>query len=107
LSSSLAGRHGRPLGRAEAAFSDVTIVKDLVRGDMANALKTFAQKADGADWAVIHYAGHGIEPEGKNFLIPIDAALKDVRDIEDETISLERVLLSVKGTNKLRPDHLG
>ena len=83
-------------------FSDVTVVKDLDRDSLADALKIFQRKADDADWAVIYYAGHGIEVDGDNFLIPVDAALKDARDIEDEAISLDRLLRSIEGADKLR-----
>jgi len=85
-----------------AGFSDVTIVKDLDRDGLTGALKAFQRKADDADWAVIYYAGHGIEVDGDNFLIPVDAALKDARDIEDEAISLDRLLRSIEGADKLR-----
>jgi uncharacterized caspase-like protein len=86
----------------DAGFSDVTVVKDVDRSALSDALKDFTKKADEADWAVIYFAGHGIEVAGENFLIPVDATLKDARDVEDEAISLERVLLSVEGASELR-----
>ena len=36
---------------------------------MVAALKAFARKADAADWAIVYYAGHGIEIGGTNYLI--------------------------------------
>jgi uncharacterized caspase-like protein len=42
---------------------------DLDRESMVAALKAFARKADAADWAIVYYAGHGIEIGGTNYLI--------------------------------------
>ncbi|WP_448953317.1 tetratricopeptide repeat protein [Labrys neptuniae] len=81
---------------------DVTVVRDLDRGGMVDALQSFADKADAADWAVIYYAGHGIEVNGTNYLIPIDARLRSDRDVPDEAVTLQRLLSSIEGARKLR-----
>ena len=54
---------------------------------MVAALKAFARKADAADWAVIYYAGHGIEIGGTNYPIPVNAKLETDRDVPEEAIS--------------------
>ena len=51
---------------------------------------------------MVYYAGHGIEISGINYLVPVDANLKDDRDVQDEAVPLERVLLSVENAKKLR-----
>jgi Caspase domain len=43
---------------------------------MRRALRDFTEKARDADIAVIYYAGHGIEVDGTNYLVPIDAVLE-------------------------------
>ena len=58
----------------------VTHLDDLDRDSLAKALRAFGHEADGADWAVIYYAGHGIEMGGTNYLIPVDAMLETDRD---------------------------
>jgi len=58
---------------------------------MVAALKAFAREADAADWAIVYYAGHGIEIGGTNYLIPIDAKLETDRDVPVEAISLDDV----------------
>lgn len=40
-----------------------------------------------ADIAVVYYAGHGIEVEGLNYLIPVDARLERDTDVYDEALS--------------------
>ncbi len=83
-------------------FSDVVVVHDVGRSGMIDALKAFAKKADAADWAVVYYAGHGMEVAGENYLVPVDAKLASDRDVPDEAISLDRILSAVEGGRKLR-----
>lgn len=42
---------------------------------LARDLRDFIEDAEGADVAVVYYAGHGIEAGGENFLVPVDADL--------------------------------
>jgi uncharacterized caspase-like protein len=68
---------------------------------MLKALRSFRDQADGADWALIYFAGHGIEMNRVNYLIPIDAELSDSRDIEDETVSYGALLKAAEGARAL------
>ncbi|MFZ5690631.1 MAG: caspase family protein [Pseudomonadota bacterium] len=83
-------------------FNRVDLKLDLTREQLAAALKDFATLADRAEWAVIYYAGHGIEVAGTNYLVPIDARLKSDRDTSFEAISLDQLLRSVEGASKLK-----
>jgi tetratricopeptide (TPR) repeat protein len=83
-------------------FSTVTLSLDLPREKISEALKSFAALADRADWAVVYYAGHGIEFGGANYLIPTDAKIASDRDISFETVSLDQVMIAVEGAQKLR-----
>ena len=85
-----------------AGFETVTIKLDLGISEMRKTLREFGMTARGADIAVIYYAGHGIEFEGNNYLIPIDATLETDADVLDETLSLDRVLFAVEPARKLR-----
>ena len=81
---------------------DVTVTHDLDRSGMIAALNSFANKADNADWAVVYFAGHGIEMDGHNYLIPVDATLTSDRSVVDETISLDRLMSSLQGARQLK-----
>ena len=61
---------------------------------MRRSLREFAERAREADVAVIFYAGHGIEVNGTNYLVPVDAALERDIDVEDEAIPLDRLTRS-------------
>jgi hypothetical protein len=83
-------------------FETVKLLSDLGREKFVEALQAFAREARQADWAVIYFAGHGIEIGGINYLIPVDARLETDRDVQFEGISLDRVLAAVEGARKLR-----
>jgi len=85
-----------------AGFDSVDLRRDLKVNDMRRALRDFVDKAGDADVAVVYYAGHGIEVDGVNYLIPVDAVLDRDRDIYDEALSLDRVLVSVEPAKQLR-----
>lgn len=81
----------------QAGFDDVTIAADLSVNDFQKAMRDFRAKADGAEVAMVYFAGHGIEAQGKNWLIPTDAQLKSDLDLPYEAINLDRLMESVSG----------
>jgi carboxyl-terminal processing protease len=83
-------------------FTDVKLLDNLSKQAMESALVDFADEANSADWAVVYYAGHGMEVEGENFLIPVDAQLKQENHIRLETVPLQEVLEAAQGAKKLR-----
>jgi tetratricopeptide (TPR) repeat protein len=83
-------------------FATVTLAANASREKLISGLRAFADEADKADWAVVYYAGHGIEVNGQNYLIPIDAVLKTDRDIQFEAIPLDQVMASIDGAKKLK-----
>src|SRR5450631_4523050 len=86
----------------DAKFDSVDIKLNLGIIDFKRTIRRFEDTADQADVAVIYYAGHGLEINGNNYLIPVDAKLANDRDAEDEAIALDRVLSSAGGTKKFR-----
>lgn len=81
----------------QAGFDDVTVAADLAVNDFQKTMRDFRAKADGAEVAMVYYAGHGIEAQGKNWLIPTDAQLKSDLDLPYEAINLDRLMESVSG----------
>jgi len=80
-----------------AGFDDVTVAANLSVNDFQKAMRDFRIKADGAEVAMVYYAGHGIEAQGKNWLIPTDAQLKSDLDLPYEAINLDRMMEAVSG----------
>jgi tetratricopeptide (TPR) repeat protein len=86
----------------ELGFATVTLASDLGRDKFFASLHEFGQEAEKADWAVVYYAGHGMEIGGVNYLIPVDARLKADSDAETQAVALEQVIAAVAGAKKLR-----
>jgi uncharacterized caspase-like protein len=86
----------------KAKFDVVESVRDANNADMRRALREFSDKSQNADMAVVYFAGHGIEIDGQNYLLPTDAVLQRDRDAYDEAISLERILQTVEPAKVLR-----
>jgi uncharacterized caspase-like protein len=85
-----------------AGFASVDVRRDLGIAEMRQALGDFSEAAQDADMALLFYAGHGIEVDGTNYLIPVDARLARDFDVEDEAISLDRALRAIERAKRLR-----
>ena len=70
----------------------VTLGIDLTRNEFEDRIQAFARSSRGADAAVFFYAGHGIQVGSSNYLIPVDAHVRDETDLEFETIKLNTVI---------------
>jgi uncharacterized caspase-like protein len=85
-----------------AHFDNVRLQLDLGIADLRRAISEFADLASDADVAVVYYAGHGIEMDGTNYLIPTDAKFARDFDVDDEAITLDRVLRATEPARRLR-----
>jgi uncharacterized caspase-like protein len=70
----------------------VTLKKDAGFGDMRTALRDLSRAAKDAEAAVVFFAGNGVEVDGRNYLIPVDAKLAKLSDLDLEAIKLDTVL---------------
>lgn len=85
-----------------AGFTTVEINQDLPKAAFDQALLNFRRLADSSDVALIYFAGHGLEVDGINWLLPIDARLQQATDIHLEAVSLDNMLRIVGGARRLR-----
>ncbi|MBI3700167.1 MAG: caspase family protein [Afipia sp.] len=85
-----------------AGFDVIDSRRDLKANEMRRALRDFSDTARDADVAVVYYAGHGIEIDGTNYLIPVDASLERDIDAFDEAIPLDRILTVMEPAKQLR-----
>jgi hypothetical protein len=88
-------------GSLERLGFAVTKVVNARYEDMRRALIDFSRQTPGAEMAVVFYAGHGMEIGGENWLIPVDAELRNDTDAENEAINLRGVMLQVSHANAL------
>ena len=83
-------------------FDEVKELNDLDQTAFRRALREFTSLSAGAETAVIYYAGHGVEVDGRNYLVPVDATLSEATDTEFEAIPLDSARTAVSGASKLR-----
>ena len=76
---------------------EVTVARDADRAALNDALRAFTRRSAGADVALVFYAGHGMEMDGVNYLLPVDARLERDTDVRFETVSLDDVLAVTEG----------
>jgi uncharacterized caspase-like protein len=71
---------------------DVDAGQDMTRSAMEKSLRDFLRKARTAKVALLFYAGHGMQVDGRNYLLPVDARLTDASDLNFETIKLDELM---------------
>ncbi|MCC0044643.1 MAG: caspase family protein [Brucellaceae bacterium] len=59
---------------------------------LARDLEYFVEDAEGADVAVIYYAGHGIEAGGENWLVPVDADIGALDAAADQLVPVSDII---------------
>jgi len=86
----------------KAGFDVVELKRDLKVNEMRRALRDFSDTVRDADVAIVYFAGHGIEIDGTNYVIPVDAVLERDIDAFDEAIPLDRILTVIEPAKQLR-----
>jgi len=71
-----------------------TVIKglDLDKVGMELAIRNFVREMVDADVTLFFYAGHAMQVDGINYLIPVDAALEDSTALDFETINFNSVI---------------
>jgi hypothetical protein len=67
---------------------DVTVRTNATRAEMASVIARFAEKVRGAELALLFYAGHGVQLNGENYLLPTDATAESEAALTLSTIDL-------------------
>ena len=95
----------RPIGELTNPRNDATDVAAALKGHgfqviegfdldkvaLDRKLRDFAAALAGADVGLFFYAGHGLQVEGRNYIIPIDAQLRTLAQLEVETTRFDVV----------------
>ncbi|MEI7614135.1 MAG: caspase family protein, partial [Betaproteobacteria bacterium] len=71
---------------------DVELKINANKADFAAIQKRFNAKANKSDVAAVFYAGHGIQYENQNYLVPIDAKPQSAQDFKREMVKLEDII---------------
>ncbi|MEM6843664.1 MAG: caspase family protein [Bacteroidota bacterium] len=100
------GQLRNPINDANAMKSTLeglgfTVMKyeNLQQNEIKRAIDDFGQQLKNYDVGLFFYAGHGVQVNGSNYLIPIDAQLASAYDVEYDCVRADRVLAKMEGAN--------
>nr|WP_246338107.1 caspase family protein [Azospirillum oleiclasticum] len=85
----------------ELAF-EVVEGYDLPLDRLVRKVRDFGVAAADSDLALVFYAGHGVQVNGVNFLLPVDVRLQDERDLTREAVPVEEIMRELRTTRGTR-----
>ncbi len=80
----------------------VIAVKNVDKRSLEKAMADFGRLAQEADAALVYYAGHGIQYQGLNYLMPVDARLEDEYSVNYELTRIDDVLFALAKARGVR-----
>lgn len=77
---------------------EVACYYDLpTKAEMRQAVRKFAAQLSPRTASFIYYAGHGVQINGENFLLPTSVSAEASLDLEDDSLNLNYLLRSLEG----------
>ncbi len=74
----------------------------LTRAALGAALLSFGRQAQGAEAAVVYFAGHGVEVNGANWLLPSDVTAETPDHLQVTAIPAAAAINAVRGASAMR-----
>jgi len=71
---------------------DVQLERDIDQERMEEAIRQFGQRLAAGGIGLFYYAGHGVQVDGENYLVPIGAKIVEKKDIRYKAVQLGQVL---------------
>jgi tetratricopeptide (TPR) repeat protein len=81
---------------------NVVLATDATKIAMTDAMYRFAVLSDSADAALVFYAGHGMQVDGVNYLMPVDASLETRADLKHKFVSADEILDDLRSVKGMR-----
>ena len=78
---------------------EVTTVFDAGKRDLEKSLRNFGGKAAKADVILVYYAGHAVQVDGQNYMVPVDASLNRLDDLPYDAVPLGLFLGSIRNAS--------
>lgn len=75
---------------------EVIRARDLDRRDLILKILEFGDRLKTADIGFFYYSGHGVQVDGRNYLVPIDANIPNERYVELDAVNLDEVLRAME-----------
>ncbi|TVQ23609.1 MAG: hypothetical protein EA383_13745 [Spirochaetaceae bacterium] len=82
----------------ESLGFEVFVELDATRGGMERAVRAFVDAVErhNAETALFYYAGHAVQFEGVNYLLPVNANIRDSFELLDQALSMDRVTVGLE-----------
>jgi hypothetical protein len=81
---------------------EIVAVKNVDKRSLEKAMADFGRLAQEADAALVYYAGHGIQYQGLNYLMPVDARLEDEYSVNYELTRIDDLLFALSKARGVR-----
>ena len=81
----------------DAGF-EVSLLKDADLTAFEKAVSDFAGKLRGADTGLFYYAGHGVQVDGMNYLIPVSPRIDDAASVKARAVAVDTVVGRMEGS---------
>ena len=82
----------------------VNLLVDKNREEMSEAISLFVDRLNSteinADTGLIFYAGHGVQIDGENYLLPTNVQARNVVSLVDSSLSLDNLIRQLERTKK-------
>lgn len=76
---------------------DVWLYTNTEQKEMKIAIRDFGQQLkERKGVGLFYYAGHGLQIDGRNYLVPVNADIRRVQDVEFESVDLSRILVEME-----------
>ncbi len=73
-------------------FDQVLTLENATGDEMRSAIAALRERAKGAGIVVLYFAGHGLEINGQNFIVPINAKIDNAQDVLVQALDLTSIL---------------
>ena len=80
---------------------EVIELQDASRDAMTKALREFSTRLRGTEMVLLFYAGHGMQMNGENYLLPIDADIQTPADVRFNTVNLTDIQQEIEANGRV------
>lgn len=74
----------------------VIIKEDATKREMDDSIRNFSEKLNGDDIGLFYFAGHGMQVEGENYLVPVDSYPSNIADVQYMTVPMNWILKTME-----------
>ena len=83
----------------ESLGFEVLFGADVTKTEFKKMIKRFSTRLSKGGVGLFYYAGHGIQVDGRNFLIASDSRIREKDDVEFESIAMDYVVKKIQGAH--------